>query len=717
MSRKITLIGAGSVVFAKTLIGDILQYQGLSAARICLMDIDPDRLKVAETMMRRVAAKLGVPARIEATMDQRKAITGAKYVICTVQVGGFKPSTVADFEIPAKYGLRQTIGDTLGIGGIFRGLRTIPVILNIASDIADVAHPDCLFLNYTNPMAMNCWAVDEGAGIPHVGLCHSVFGTARQLASHLNLPMRDISYLVAGINHMAFFLKLHYRGQDAYPLLFEKLDDPERNYEKVRYEMMRRLGYFVTESSEHQAEYIPHFIHFGEEMVEQFDIPINEYIRRCEGILSTWEKTEAELIGDSGDIEVAPQSQEYGSHIIHSLETNIPRTVYGNVPNNGIIDNLEPGCCVEVPCIVDGNGLQPTKIGKLPPQLAAICSTNINVQRLTVTAALTGKREHIYHAAMLDPHTAATLPFDKIWAMCDEMIERHQKDGYLGEFAPTISNTGRTHRGLGDRIIAKARAIDPPLDQVGGEFEVEITVANPRGETAYVELEVVPENAAISLESSTVKLEAAPGEETKTVVRGRLDAVVADETFIHLKTDAPDILAVSASLIPRRVIETGNDGFAHFAMDLSGFPCAEGKVRRTSRFVEIEIEVKDSKPEVSPGSPWTASCVELFFSAEDKNAITQLFVLPGEGDVVGVFDPGGKQVEGVDFKFAKTKLDYWFRAEIPLARIGVPQEGPFLMDVIMGLGALGDAHSGGRTSLGGGFKAHVNNDVAWLVRA
>ena len=226
MSCKITLIGAGSVVFAKTLIGDILQFPELSDATICLMDIDADRLRVADVMMKRMAGKLGVNAKIVSTLDRREAIKGAKYVICTVQVGGYKPSTVVDFEIPKKYGLRQTIADTLGIGGIFRGLRTIPVLVGIAQEIEQLAHPDCLLLNYTNPMAMNCWAIDEAVGIPHVGLCHSVFGTARMLASHAKLRYDDVSYLVAGVNHMAFFLKFQYKGQDAYPLLFKVLNDP-----------------------------------------------------------------------------------------------------------------------------------------------------------------------------------------------------------------------------------------------------------------------------------------------------------------------------------------------------------------------------------------------------------------------------------------------------------------------------------------------------------
>lgn len=431
--RKITLIGAGSVVFAKRLISDILQFPELADSRICLMDIDPARLKVAEAVARNLVDALAVKATVEATSDRTEAIRDARYVICTIQVGGYKPATVTDFEIPKKYGLRQTIADTLGIGGIFRGLRTIPRLLDIARDIEKVAHPDCLFLNYTNPMAINCMAIDRAAGVPTVGLCHSVQGTSAQLARYLGIDPKEVTYRVAGINHMAFFLEFRHHGRDLYPRLFELLENGF-DKDKVRFEMMKRLGYFVTESSEHHSEYVPYFIHHGEEMIRRFDIPLDEYIRRCEEIITTWQQTEKGLLGEKGKTEIEPQSHEYGSYIIHSRETNTPRVVYGNVPNTGLIANLPDRCCVEVPSLVDANGVQPTRVGNLPPQLAALCRTNVNVQELTVEAGLTGKREHIYHAAMLDPHTAATLPLDKIQALCDELIEVHRKDGLLTGF-------------------------------------------------------------------------------------------------------------------------------------------------------------------------------------------------------------------------------------------------------------------------------------------
>ncbi len=299
------------------------------------MDIDPARLKVAEVMATRMIRALKVKATVVATLDRREAIRNARYVICTIQVGGYKPGTVTDFEIPRKYGLLQTIGDTLGVGGVFRALRTIPAMTEIARDIAGVGAPGCLLLNYSNPMAMNCMAVAQAAGIPHVGLCHSVQGTSQQLASYLGLPYEDITYLSAGINHMAFFLKFQYRGQDAYPLLFDLLAGGFAR-DRVRFEMMRRLGYFVTESSEHQSEYTPYFIHHGREVIKRFEVPIDEYLRRSEIGLRSWKDTEAKLLGEEGDMKINPQTHEYGAYIIHSCETNTPRVIYGNVPNTGV---------------------------------------------------------------------------------------------------------------------------------------------------------------------------------------------------------------------------------------------------------------------------------------------------------------------------------------------------------------------------------------------
>ncbi|HEX5807596.1 MAG TPA: alpha-glucosidase/alpha-galactosidase [Anaerolineales bacterium] len=427
---KISFIGAGSTVFAKNLLGDILSFPELAESTISLMDIDPERLQTSEIVAHRVAEYFGVKPRIEATLDRRRALDGADYAISMFQVGGYKPGTVIDFEIPKKYGLRQTIGDTLGIGGIMRGLRTIPVFLEICRDMEELC-PDVMFLQYVNPMAMNTWAINRASRIKTVGLCHSVQGTAEALAEDIGVPSQEVNYVCAGINHMAFYLKFEHNGENLYPRIRQALEEKSygRRYrglaDHVRYEVFRRLGYFVTESSEHFSEYVPWFIKRDRpDLIKEYEIPLDEYLTRCELQITRWEAERVSFErGELGD--GFARSQEYGSLIIHSMETGNPRVVYGNVINHGLIDNLPQGCCVEVPCLVDKNGLQPTKIGMMPPQLAALQQTNINVQSLVVEAALTGKREHIYHAAMLDPHTSAELSLDEICSLVDELLEAH----------------------------------------------------------------------------------------------------------------------------------------------------------------------------------------------------------------------------------------------------------------------------------------------------
>ena len=427
---KITFIGAGSTVFAKNLLGDILSFPELANSTISLMDIDPVRLKTSEIVAHKIAEFFGAKPKIEATLDRRQALDDADYAISMFQVGGYKPSTVIDFEIPKKYGLRQTIADTLGIGGIMRGLRTIPVFLDICKDMEELC-PDVMFLQYVNPMAMNTWAINRASKIKTVGLCHSVQGTAEALAEDIGVPYDDINYICAGINHMAFYLKFEHNGENLYPKIRKAYNEKSygRRYrglaDHVRYEVFNRTGYFVTESSEHFSEYVPWFIKPNRsDLIEEYEIPLDEYIRRCEDQLAEWESDKAAL--ERGELDEAyERSHEYGSLIIHSMETGMPRVVYGNVANHGLIDNLPDGCCVEVPCLIDKSGLQPTKIGMMPPHLAALQQSNINVQSLVVEAALTGKREHIYHAAMLDPHTAAELSLDQIWSLVDDLIEAH----------------------------------------------------------------------------------------------------------------------------------------------------------------------------------------------------------------------------------------------------------------------------------------------------
>ncbi|MBN9389684.1 MAG: alpha-glucosidase/alpha-galactosidase [Chloroflexi bacterium] len=425
MSKKITFIGAGSTVFAKNLMGDIWGFPELADSQLTLFDIDPERLKTSEIVAHKIAQALGVDPVIETTTDRRKALDGADYAISMIQVGGYKPSTVIDFDIPKKYGLRQTIADTLGIGGIMRGLRTIPALLDITKDMEELC-PDVTFLQYANPMAMNCWAINRASKIKTVGLCHSVQGTAEQLAHDIGIPIDEINYTSAGINHMAFYLKFERKGEDLYPQIRKVLEEGRvPDWNRVRYEVFNRLGYFVTESSEHFSEYVPWFIKRDRpELIEQFNIPLDEYIRRCENQIAGWEKLRREYEDPNTQIEVK-RSPEYGSLIIHSIETGTPRVVYGNVANRGLIDNLPQGCTVEVPCLVDKNGLQPTKVGQIPPQLAAVMQTNINVQSLTVEAALTGNREYVYHAAMMDPHTAAELDLSQIYSMVDDLLEAH----------------------------------------------------------------------------------------------------------------------------------------------------------------------------------------------------------------------------------------------------------------------------------------------------
>ncbi len=421
---KITFIGAGSVVFTLHLLGDILSFPELAEAEIALMDIDPERLHIAEIMAKRVAESLHAHPTIKAYANRKEALQGADYVINTIQVGGY-PSTLVDFEVPKRYGLQQTIADTMGIGGIFRALRTIPVMLDMCHDMEEVC-PHTTFLNYVNPMAMNTWAVSKATKIKTVGLCHSVQGTAKQLASYMGINPKELTYRCAGINHMAFYLELTYQGQDAYPLLREVAQKPEV-WEKdpVRFELFKRLGYFVTESSEHSAEYNQFFIRRDRpDLVEHFHIPIDEYIRRCQKQNAWWEQMRQKLL--DGTAEFHPDlSGEYAARIIHSMETNTPRVIYGNVTNTGLISTLPEGCCVEVPCLIDAAGIQPTVIGSTPPQLAALQMSNVNVQGLVVEAVLTGKREHVYQAAMFDPHTAAELTIDEIYQLVDDLFEAH----------------------------------------------------------------------------------------------------------------------------------------------------------------------------------------------------------------------------------------------------------------------------------------------------
>ena len=429
----VAFIGAGSTVFSRNLMSDLLAYEDLrDDLDIRLHDIDRARLHTSEIVGHRLVADRGARAKVLATTDLRDAVDGADFVITMFQIGGFEPATVHDFDIPERFGLEQTIADTIGIGGIMRGLRTAPALIEVAEAMNELSDGARL-LNYANPMAINMWSLSEMADVEAYGLCHSVPITAQHLAGDLGVPIEELEYLAAGINHMCFFLRLEHQGIDQYPALRELYPEPRESptrgewglADAVRYEMLRRLGYFVTESSEHFAEYTPYFLKQGRpDLIERFKIPVREYVRRCEEQIAEWKELRRHLEDPEHPLEV-PASDEYAPQIIHSIATDTERVAYVNVPNVGLIDNLPSGCTVEVPATVRAGGVTPHAIGLLPPQLAALMSTNIGPQQLTVEALRTGRREHVYQAAMLDPHTAAELDLDQIWQLVDELIEAH----------------------------------------------------------------------------------------------------------------------------------------------------------------------------------------------------------------------------------------------------------------------------------------------------
>jgi alpha-galactosidase len=418
---RIAFVGAGSVEFTRNLLGDLLTFPELADATIALHDIDAERLETAEAMARWTNGQLRARATFEAHLDRRAALAGCDFVVNMIQVGGHAATRI-DFEVPMRHGLRQTIGDTLGIGGIFRSLRTIPVMLDIARDMDELC-PDAWLLNYTNPMAMLCWATYAGSPIKRiVGLCHSVQWTTRGLADIVGVPYEEVDYLGAGVNHQAWILRFRRDGEDLYPLLDAAIErDPELR-RRVRVEIYRRFGYFPTESSEHSSEYLPWFLR-DDAMIERFRVPVDEYVRRSEENLRLYAE-ERERLASGGGFEIE-RSLEYASLIVHSVVTGEPRVIYGNVRNDGLIENLPGGACVEVPCLVDGNGVQPTAIGALPPQLAGLNRTFLNVCELTVRAALEGRRDHVEHAALLDSNTSGTLSPEQIVALVDDMIAAH----------------------------------------------------------------------------------------------------------------------------------------------------------------------------------------------------------------------------------------------------------------------------------------------------
>lgn len=432
---KITFMGAGSTVFAKNVLGDSMCTPALENILIALYDIDPKRLEESLLMLSAINGNLGNKAKIETycgVENRKAALRGANYVVNAIQVGLYEPCTVTDFEIPKKYGLRQTIGDTLGIGGIFRALRTIPVMFDFARDMEEVC-PNAWFLNYTNPMAMLSGAMQRYTPIKTVGLCHSVQVCAPTLMRHAGMEYDDtVQYKIAGINHQAWLLEITKNGEDLYPEIKRRCAQiNEKHGDMVRLEIMKRFGYYVTESSEHTAEYMPYFIKDKyPELIDRFNIPLDEYPRRCVNQIAGWEKQRDELTRDPHLTHT--RSTEYASYIMEAMETNKPFKFGGNVLNTGLITNLPPTACVEVACIADASGVTPTYVGDLPEICAAMNRTNINVQLLTIQAAVTRKKDYIYQAAMMDPHCQSELSIDDIVALCDDLIEAHK--GWLPEY-------------------------------------------------------------------------------------------------------------------------------------------------------------------------------------------------------------------------------------------------------------------------------------------
>ncbi len=434
---KITFMGAGSTAFAKNVLGDVLLTESIRECEIALYDIDAERLEqsylMVNTLNKNVGESKASVKKYLGAENRREALRGARFVINAIAVGGYKPCTVFDFEIPKKYGLRQTIADTLGIGGIFRGLRTIQVMKGFAEDMEAVC-PDALLLNYTNPMAIVSGYMQRYTGVKTVGLCHSVQVCTEHLFAHLGMDHSRVgNEKIAGINHMAWLLDVRDReGRDLYPeirRLAKEKNASEKHTDMVRFDYIDKLGYYCTESSEHNAEYNPFYIKSKyPELIDRFNIPIDEYLRRCENQIKGWKELGPKLL--AGDLSHT-RTHEYASRIMESIVTNTPYQIGGNVLNaGGLIENLPQDACVEVPCLVNGAGIHPTRVGRLPVQLAAMNMTNINPQLLTIEAAATGKKEHIYHAAMLEPHTAAELSIDDIIKMCDELFDAHEGAGY-----------------------------------------------------------------------------------------------------------------------------------------------------------------------------------------------------------------------------------------------------------------------------------------------
>ncbi|HRB98439.1 MAG TPA: alpha-glucosidase/alpha-galactosidase [Dermatophilaceae bacterium] len=425
---RICFVGAGSVVFTTQLLRDLLSYDDLGELHIALHDIDADRLETARLTAEQVARRLGRPVGLSAHTDRRAALEGVDVAITMIQVGGLA-ATKIDFEVPARFGLRQTIGDTLGVGGVFRALRTFPVLRDIAADMAAVC-PDAWLLNYTNPMAMNVWWLAEVApALRSVGLCHSVYWTVDGLCDIIGVPVAEVDYRAAGVNHQAWLLQWQRNGEDLYPMLRERIAADEQLRRRVRVDLFQRLGYYPTETSEHSSEYVPWYLHHDEE-IARLRIPVGDYVQISEDNVRQYEAARATLTaGGELDLGDPEEVAEYAPQVIHSLVTGTQRTIHANVANRGLIDNLPVGAGVEVPATVDRLGVHPQAMGSLPPQCAALNRSFLNVAELTVRAALAEDRTMVRQAVMLDPNAAATLTLPQLDALCDELAAAHAAAG------------------------------------------------------------------------------------------------------------------------------------------------------------------------------------------------------------------------------------------------------------------------------------------------
>jgi alpha-galactosidase len=418
---RIAFVGAGSVVFTKDLLGDILRLPELAGAHVALHDIDPERLETAEATAHRVAAQVGAKPTVSAHLDRRAALDGARFVVNMVQVGGID-ATRTDFAVPSRFGLRQTIADTIGIGGIFRHLRTSVLLDALAADMAEVC-PDAWLLNYTNPMAMNVqYLAMRAPALKVVGLCHSVHWTVVGLCELVGVPFEQVEFTSAGVNHQAWLLRWEHEGRSLYPELDRLIAADPQLRRRVRVDMYRRFGFYPTETSEHSSEYVPWYLRHDRE-VERLRIPVDDYLRVSEDNLADYAATRAALAAGA-ELEL-PDTPEYAPQVIHSIVTGQPRVIAGNVANTGLITNLPDGTGVEVPCVVDGTGVHPTFVGDLPPQCAALNRAFLGPVDLAARAAVEGDPRLVRQAAMLDPQTAAALTVDEIWQLCDALTEAH----------------------------------------------------------------------------------------------------------------------------------------------------------------------------------------------------------------------------------------------------------------------------------------------------